>query len=255
MEKQPTSLGETEDPEVLEATYNRKTHVFTTPPLFGGEQPWIQPAFLFASYRWHWSSLKEPCRGQGSSNYTETCYDPWTRTARSPALHKDQCLDARRVDSQVVLAYIKKNAQRFHVFVANWEQQIRNNSTPDKWKYIEVQWKSSKQNFGWCFPSRPGQLLMAQRTAFLMAARASKVEWQCKSWHLSRQSRGQESSSLCYGSSTWKDGNHFRMLGLHLPLAPGQGSCCHIYEVQSITPTKSQETATCSDEKKQRERH
>ena len=39
MEKQPTSLGETEDPEVLEATYNRKTHVFTTPPLFGGEQP------------------------------------------------------------------------------------------------------------------------------------------------------------------------------------------------------------------------
>ena len=33
MEKQPTPLRETEDPEVLQATYVRKTHVRTTPPL------------------------------------------------------------------------------------------------------------------------------------------------------------------------------------------------------------------------------
>ena len=39
-------------------------------------------------------------------------------------------------DSQVILGYIKNNAKRFHVFVANRVQQIRENSTPEQWRYI-----------------------------------------------------------------------------------------------------------------------
>ena len=41
-------------------------------------------------------------------------------------------------DSQVVLGYIKNDARRFHVFVANRVQQIRDNSIPNQWKYIET---------------------------------------------------------------------------------------------------------------------
>ena len=44
-------------------------------------------------------------------------------------------------DSQVVLGYIKNNAKRFHVFVAYRVQQIRENSTPEQWRYI-----SSEEN-------------------------------------------------------------------------------------------------------------
>ena len=34
------------------------------------------------------------------------------------------------MDRQLVLGYIKNNAKCFHVFVVNWVQQIRENSTP-----------------------------------------------------------------------------------------------------------------------------
>ena len=40
-------------------------------------------------------------------------------------------------DSKIVLGYIGNDARRFHVFVANRVQQIRENTSPDQWKYIE----------------------------------------------------------------------------------------------------------------------
>lgn len=52
-------------------------------------------------------------------------------------LEYDQITEAFYTDSQVVLSYIKNEARRFHVFVANRVQQIRDNSTPDQWKYIQ----------------------------------------------------------------------------------------------------------------------
>ena len=39
-------------------------------------------------------------------------------------------------DSQVVLGYIANDARRFHVFVANRVQQIRNHSDPSQWNYV-----------------------------------------------------------------------------------------------------------------------
>ena len=51
MEKQPTTLGETEDPEVLQATYVWKSHVRTTAPLLGRERPWVRSVFVLAPYR------------------------------------------------------------------------------------------------------------------------------------------------------------------------------------------------------------
>ena len=52
-------------------------------------------------------------------------------------LEFDQITEVFYTDSQVVLGYIKNDARRFHVFVANRVQQIRDNSSPDQWKYIE----------------------------------------------------------------------------------------------------------------------
>jgi hypothetical protein len=40
-------------------------------------------------------------------------------------------------DSKVVLGYIANDARRFHVFVANRVEQIRNSSEPSQWKYVE----------------------------------------------------------------------------------------------------------------------
>ena len=41
-------------------------------------------------------------------------------------------------DSKVVLGYIRNDARRFHVYVANRVGTIRNASEPDQWKYIET---------------------------------------------------------------------------------------------------------------------
>lgn len=41
-------------------------------------------------------------------------------------------------DSQVVLGYIKNEARRFHVFVANCVQKIRDTTDPRQWFYIET---------------------------------------------------------------------------------------------------------------------
>ena len=39
--------------------------------------------------------------------------------------------------SRVVLGYINNEARRFHVFVANRVQQIRDHTAPNQWKYVE----------------------------------------------------------------------------------------------------------------------
>ncbi|XP_061793005.1 uncharacterized protein [Nerophis lumbriciformis] len=39
-------------------------------------------------------------------------------------------------DSQVVLGYVNNEARRFHVFVANRIQRIRENTIPTQWKYV-----------------------------------------------------------------------------------------------------------------------
>lgn len=41
-------------------------------------------------------------------------------------------------DSRVVLGYINNDARRFHIFVANRVQLIRNNSDPSQWYYVDT---------------------------------------------------------------------------------------------------------------------
>ncbi len=41
-------------------------------------------------------------------------------------------------DSKVVLGYIKNDIRRFHIYVANRVQAIRNMSEPDQWRYIDT---------------------------------------------------------------------------------------------------------------------
>ena len=51
-------------------------------------------------------------------------------------LEYDEITEVFYTDSQVVLGYIKNDTRRFHV--ANRVQQIRENSTPDQWRYINT---------------------------------------------------------------------------------------------------------------------
>ena len=41
-------------------------------------------------------------------------------------------------DSQVVLGYINNDARRFHIFVANRVQLIRDNSNASQWYYVDT---------------------------------------------------------------------------------------------------------------------
>ena len=40
-------------------------------------------------------------------------------------------------DSKVVLGYIKNDSKRFHVFIANRVQQIRDQTSPNLWRHVE----------------------------------------------------------------------------------------------------------------------
>lgn len=52
-------------------------------------------------------------------------------------LNYDNIVNVFWPDSKVVLGYICNDARRFHIFVANRVQQIRDSSSPDQWKYVE----------------------------------------------------------------------------------------------------------------------
>lgn len=43
-------------------------------------------------------------------------------------------------DSKVVFGSISNDTRRFHIFLSNWVQQIREQSFPDKWHYVETKW-------------------------------------------------------------------------------------------------------------------
>ena len=51
-------------------------------------------------------------------------------------LDYEKVMEVFWTDSQVVLGYIRNDAKRFHVFVANRVQQIKDSSSPDQWRYV-----------------------------------------------------------------------------------------------------------------------
>ena len=52
------------------------------------------------------------------------------------------------MDSKVVLGYIANDARRFHVFVSNRVQQIRDLTSPSQWRYVDT--KSNPAGFASC---------------------------------------------------------------------------------------------------------
>ncbi|XP_020625286.1 uncharacterized protein LOC110062683 [Orbicella faveolata] len=56
-------------------------------------------------------------------------------------LEYDQITEMYWTDSKVVFGYINNDARRFHVFVANRVQQIRDHTLPNQWKYVETDQK------------------------------------------------------------------------------------------------------------------
>lgn len=54
-------------------------------------------------------------------------------------LEYDQITEVFWTDSKVVIGYISNDARRFHVFVANRVQQIRDHTLPNQWKYVETE--------------------------------------------------------------------------------------------------------------------
>ncbi|XP_028410501.1 uncharacterized protein LOC114533201 [Dendronephthya gigantea] len=63
----------------------------------------------------------------------------------STMLHKEldyhKTVDVYWTDSKVVLGYLNNDSRRFHVFVANRVQQIRDETSPEQWRYVK-----SKEN-------------------------------------------------------------------------------------------------------------
>lgn len=51
-------------------------------------------------------------------------------------LNHDNMTNIFWIDSQIVLGYIKNEARRFHVFVANMVQQIRNLTDVAQWRNV-----------------------------------------------------------------------------------------------------------------------
>ena len=49
-------------------------------------------------------------------------------------LEFDQITEVFWTDSKVVIGYISNDARRFHVFVANRNQQIQDHTLPNQWK-------------------------------------------------------------------------------------------------------------------------
>ena len=57
----------------------------------------------------------------------------------SNLLNRELCMEVYNyfwTDSQIVLSYLQNETRRFHVFVANRIQQIRNNTDIDQWNYV-----------------------------------------------------------------------------------------------------------------------
>ena len=57
----------------------------------------------------------------------------------SHMLRKELEIDAQEVfwtDSMVVLCYVNNDARRFHVFVANRIQRIKDSTRPDQWRHV-----------------------------------------------------------------------------------------------------------------------
>ena len=114
MEKQPTSLKETEDSEVLQATYTGKNQVHCSfvmgndqiTPLKPVMMPWLELMAALLSVR--------------------------ISTSLQEELEYNQITEVFYTDSQVVLSYNKNEAQRFPVFVANRVEQSQTNSTPEQ---------------------------------------------------------------------------------------------------------------------------
>ena len=52
-------------------------------------------------------------------------------------LNYEGIVDVFWTDSKVVLGYINNEAERFHIFVANRVQQIREYMSPSQWQYME----------------------------------------------------------------------------------------------------------------------
>lgn len=59
------------------------------------------------------------------------------RTSDMP--RKELKIDAQEVfwtDSKVILGYVNNDARRFHIFVANRIQRIKNSTRPDQWRHV-----------------------------------------------------------------------------------------------------------------------
>ena len=55
----------------------------------------------------------------------------------SKELRYDEIEEVFWTDSKVVQAYIHNDARRFHTFVANRVQQIRDRTVPEQWNYVD----------------------------------------------------------------------------------------------------------------------
>lgn len=90
-----------------------------------------------------------PCKGKISSHTPLSHHYPKARTYSSGCISGRSCFaeetlnyqqtqEAFWTDSKVVLCYIYNDGLRFHVYVANRIKQIRDQTSPEQWKYVDT---------------------------------------------------------------------------------------------------------------------
>ena len=151
MEKRPTPSGAIENSAEFQAIWVRKHSVLRAASPFRCERQRLWSIFLPTSRRQQWPSPLYLHHGQGAARMTPLKPVTIPRLELTAALlsvkvsamlreelEYDHITEVFYTDRQVVLGYIKNDARRFHVFVANRVEQIRENSTPDQWRYINT---------------------------------------------------------------------------------------------------------------------
>ena len=170
-------------------------------------------------------------------------------------LEYDQIAEVFYTDSQVALGYIKNDARRFHVFVANRVQQIRDNSTPDQWKYIETKENPADESSRGLSPRDLIDSRWLNGPPFLWQRELPNRNDDVNLDISPDDPEVKKVQVFATGARRERMATISERLEYFSDWHRAKRAVAACMEFKASLQRKSQETATCSKENKQRERH